>query len=244
MGKDKRSKVPAPPPTTTPVATAATPSWPPFKPSLPIVDLTLESLVKDKVVVLRSFFPRSLCRDYVSFLRELPLITTPGKPKRGDAVRVNDRYQIDDAKFAHRLWTETGLKDALAGKDVAHLWGGDVVGLNPNIRVYRYTAGQFFDAHYDDSNTVALKTETGGSLPARTTWTLLLYLTSSADGCTGGETVFYPHDRRSAKEEIAVTLETGMLLLHKHGHDCMLHEGREVTAGEKWVIRTDLCIKR
>ncbi|KAH6855123.1 hypothetical protein B0I37DRAFT_363990 [Chaetomium sp. MPI-CAGE-AT-0009] len=246
MGKDKRSKAaaPAPVPTSAPAITPTTPSWPPFKPSLPVVDLTLESLVKDKVVVLRSFFPRSLCRDYVSFLRELPLITTPGKPKRGDAVRVNDRYQIDDAKFAHRLWTETGLKEALAGKDVAHLWGGDVVGLNPNIRIYRYSAGQFFDAHYDDSNSVALKTEAGGPLPARTTWTLLLYLTSSADGCIGGETVFYPHDRRSAKEEIAVSLETGMLLLHKHGHDCMLHEGREVTAGEKWVIRTDLCVKR
>ena len=38
----------------------------------------------------------------------------------------------------------------------------------------------------------------------------------------GGETVFYPHDRRSKKEEIAVSLETGMLLLHKHGDDCML----------------------
>jgi hypothetical protein len=22
------------------------------------------------------------------------------------------------------------------------------------------------------------------------------------------------------------------------------HEGREVTAGEKWVLRTDLCVKR
>lgn len=169
MAKDKRFKAAAPPPTTAPDITATTPSWPPFKPSLPVVDLTLDPLVKDKVVVLRSFFPRSLCKDYVSFLKELPLITTPGKPKRGDAVRVNDRYQIDDAKFAHRLWTETGLKEALAGKDVAQLWcvaflpstqnhrtrltrrwatrGGDVVGLNPNIRVYRYTAGQFFDAH-------------------------------------------------------------------------------------------------
>jgi hypothetical protein len=147
MAKDKRSRAAAPPPTTAPDITATTPSWPPFKPSLPVVDLTLDPLVKDKVVVLRSFFPRSLCKDYVSFLKELPLITTPGKPKRGDAVRVNDRYQIDDAKFAHRLWTETGLKEALAGKDVAQLWGGDVVGLNPNIRVYRYTAGQFFDAH-------------------------------------------------------------------------------------------------
>lgn len=24
----------------------------------------------------------------------------------------------------------------------------------------------------------------------------------------------------------------------------MLHEGREVTDGEKWIIRTDVCIKR
>lgn len=38
----------------------------------------------------------------------------------------------------------------------------------------------------------------------------------------GGETVFHPHDRVSPKDEIAVSLETGMLLLHKHGRDCML----------------------
>ncbi|KAK4234104.1 putative prolyl 4-hydroxylase 4 [Achaetomium macrosporum] len=245
MAKDKRSKAPGPPPSATPAkpVTTTPPSWPPFKPSLPVVDLTLESLVEDKVVVLRSFFPRSLCRDYVAFLRALPLTTTPGKPKRGEAVRVNDRFQIDDARFANRLWAETGLKEVLLSEEAAHLWGGEVVGLNPNIRIYRYSPGQFFDAHYDDSNNVTVTTETGSQVSARTTWTLLLYLTSSADGCIGGETVFYPHDRRSAKEEIAVSLETGMLLLHKHGRDCMLHEGREVTAGEKWVIRTDLCIK-
>lgn len=60
------------------------------------------------------------------------------------------------------------------------------------------------------------------SVPVKTTWTLLLYLTSAAEGCIGGETVFYPHDRKSAAEEIAVSLETGMLLLHKHGDDCLL----------------------
>ncbi|AEO65139.1 uncharacterized protein THITE_2111836 [Thermothielavioides terrestris NRRL 8126] len=182
MAKDKRSKAPGPPATASAAPAAVPPSWPPFKPALPVVDLALESLVQDKVVVLRSFFPRSLCKDYVSFLRELPLVTTPGKPKRGEALRVNDRYQIDDARFAHRLWTETGLKEALLSKDVARLWGGEVVGLNPNIRIYRYSPGQFFDAHYDDSNNVTLKPETGPALPARTTWTLLLYLTSSADG--------------------------------------------------------------
>ncbi len=59
-------------------------------------------------------------------------------------------------------------------------------------------------------------------MPARTTWTLLLYLTSASDGCVGGETVFYPHDRPSDAEAISVAPETGMLLLHKHGDDCLL----------------------
>lgn len=70
---------------------------------------------------------------------------------------------------------------------------------------------------------------TSPSIPCRTTWTLLLYLTTSStdgansgSGCAGGETVFFPHDRRSPSEEIAVPPQTGLLLLHKHGDDCML----------------------
>lgn len=69
----------------------------------------------------------------------------------------------------------------------------------------------------DDSKNLTLD-----SVSVKTTWTLLLYLTSGAEGCIGGETVFYPHDRKSAAEEIAVSLTTGMLLLHKHGDDCLL----------------------
>ena len=87
---------------------------------------------------------------------------------------------------------------------------------------------------------------------AKTTWTLLIYLTGTSTGCIGGETVFYP-EFGSAKDfgkgsqqsaPIVVNLEVGMALLHKHGQDCLLHEGREVTQGEKWVIRTDLCVVR
>lgn len=103
-------------------ASAITPAWPPFRPPLPVTDLAAETVVSDKVVVYRSFFPRSLARDYVAFLGGLPLTTTPGKPKRGMALRVNDRFQIDDANFANRLWTETGLREAVAAPDLAHLW--------------------------------------------------------------------------------------------------------------------------
>ena len=77
---------------------------------------------------------------------------------------MNDRFQVDDARFAERLWRETGLSEVVkratehgdeegrvgvgvgvgAGQDI---WGGDVLGLNPNIRIYRYTPGQFFAQH-------------------------------------------------------------------------------------------------
>lgn len=122
--------------------------------------------------------------------------------------------------------------------------GGEPLGLNPRIRIYRYKKGQFFDCHCpstlksvlasyiivlmtldDESNMIELPT-TPKPTPARTTWTLLLYLTSPTEGCLGGETVFYPDDppgkNKVAAEPIVVGLETGMLLLHKHGSDCML----------------------
>jgi hypothetical protein len=118
--------------------------------------------------------------------------------------------------------------------------GGEVIGLNPSIRIYRYTKGQFFDCHCktsshfsfisraltflpdDESNHLAIS-----GTPAKTTWTLLLYLTSPATGCQGGETVFYPDEidipgKNVVEKEIVVGLETGMALLHKHGNDCML----------------------
>jgi hypothetical protein len=90
------------------------------------------------------------------------------------------------------------------------------------------------------------------SLPAKTTWTLLLYLSSPATGCIGGETVFYPEPTTSRKgggksvtpDPVVINLQVGMALLHKHGADCLLHEGKEVQEGEKWVIRTDLCVGR
>ncbi|KAF3002335.1 hypothetical protein E8E14_006394 [Neopestalotiopsis sp. 37M] len=218
------------------------PNWPAFKPPLPVAHLTLEPPVpafEDKILVTRNFFPKSLCRDFVAFLQTLPLTTTPGRPKRGEAVRVNDRFQIEDFNFAQRLWTETGLKDLVQDETLNNLWGGQVVG-------YRYSKGQFFDAHYDDFNDVTLPAtaDRPESLSTRTTWTLLLYLTSAAEGCLGGQTVFYPHDRKVGKEEIVVELETGMMLLHKHGDDCLLHEGREVTEGNKWILRSDLCVRR
>jgi hypothetical protein len=231
------------------------PNWPPLHPLLPSSDLSLTIQTPDQIITIPHLWTSTLCKTYVSFLSTLPLTTTPGHPKKGDALRVNDRFQIEDPAFAEDLWTKTGLRDlvnteegsGMSEEERRELWGGEVVGLNGNIRVYRYTPGQFFDQHYDESNNVTLPSDTSTPIQAKTTWTLLLYLTSPATGCEGGETVFYPEPatrKGPTPEPVVVELDVGMALLHKHGRECMLHEGREVTKGEKWVIRSDLCVKR
>lgn len=143
--KKKMPKTEAPDPPQQ--AARATPNWPAFTPLVPPSDLTLQDVLPGQIVTIPSFWTATLCKNYVSFLRSLPLTTTPGKPKKGDAVRVNDRYQIDDPVFAGRLWGETALKPLVTESTRNELWGGEVIGLNPNIRIYRYSKGQFFDQH-------------------------------------------------------------------------------------------------
>lgn len=133
-----------------PQPNAPLPNWPSLKPLVPATDLALETLLEDQIVVIRNFFTSTLCKTYVSFLSLLPLITTPAQPKEGDAVRVNDRIQFDDPVFAEQLWTSTALKhlvsdaaadisrDGLTSNDSKQRWSGEVCGLNPRIRIYRY----------------------------------------------------------------------------------------------------------
>lgn len=215
------------------------PNWPPFTPLVPADNLSLETLVEDQILLVRNLFTSKLCKDYVSFLSSLTLTTTPGIPKRGEATRVNDRFQIDDPLFAKRLWEQTPLQHLVQTYPDQSAWKGETLGLNPNIRVYRYRPGQFFDQHYDESIKLTFGPQ---RTPARTTWTLLIYLST----CEGGETAFYPEPVRKGDkppDPILVGLETGMALLHNHD-DCMLHEGKEVKSGEKWVLRSDIVVKR
>jgi len=60
--------------------------------------------------------------------------------------------------------------------------------------------------------------------------------------------VFYTEVTKSKKsEEIVASLDKGTALLHRHGNECMLHEGRLVEEDGgvgKWVLRSDLVVKR
>ena len=125
MAPSKKHSTTKPPPSKRPTKSTAEatppPNWPPFKPLLPTSDLSLSTLVDSQIVLIRNFWTSTLCKDYVAFLKTLPLTTTPGKPRKGDALRFNDRFQVNDELFANRLWLETGLKELVCGKE-----GGEV----------------------------------------------------------------------------------------------------------------------
>lgn len=139
---------------------AELPKWPVLQPLVPASDLALETLLEGQIILIRNLFTSTLCKQLVSFLSTLPLQTTPGQPKEGEAVRVNDRAQFDDPVFAEQLWSSTSLRTLVSGLGEAtnvdekaegerrrNLWGGEVLGLNPRIRIYRYREGQFFAQH-------------------------------------------------------------------------------------------------
>ncbi|KAK7343652.1 hypothetical protein VNO77_12562 [Canavalia gladiata] len=166
-------------------------------------------------------------------------------PAKGEAYRDNDRISANDPVLADTVW-ESGLNKLFSDIKIR---GKIAVGLNPNIRLYRYKVGQRFGRHIDES------VDLGDG--KRTYYTLLVYLSgggpgelkskpkndssklsdASFDPLVGGETVFYG-PRNNIVAEVAPT--EGTALLHLHGHKCLLHEARNVLKGVKYVFRSDV----
>lgn len=162
-------------------------------------------------------------------------------PTKGEAYRDNDRISVTDPLLANAIW-ESGLSKLFSDIKIR---GRVAVGLNQNLRFYRYKVGQRFGRHIDES------VDLGEG--KRTHYTLLIYLSggskskakndssnrsnSPSELLVGGETVFY-NSRNGIVAEVAPA--EGMALLHIHGDKCMLHEARNVTKGVKYVFRSDV----
>ncbi|KAG6898252.1 hypothetical protein C0992_002266 [Termitomyces sp. T32_za158] len=185
------------------------------------------------------FFSPAECKAFVKFIDELPLELTPPK-KRGEAERLNYRFSLTSVPFAQRLHAlltphlpsfpyPTSMKRTRKEDDPPRLPHS----FNSNIRMYKYTPEQHFGKHYDDS----VRDPISG---AKSEWTLLIYLTGVEDGVEGGETLFYKDERGKPQEVITAPLTRGTALLHRHGQECMLHEGSKVIKGNKYVLRSDL----
>ncbi|KAI0053987.1 hypothetical protein FA95DRAFT_1507459 [Auriscalpium vulgare] len=193
-------------------------------------------LLEDQILLFDGFFSAKECKDFVQFIDEQPLELTPPK-KRGEADRVNHRISIKSTAFASRLFDVLSPHLPLfpypASKKRPNATARPAHSLNTNIRMYKYTPSQHFGQHYDDS---VRDTETG----ATSEWTLLVYLTGAEDGVKGGETIFYTNEKGKASSAVVAPLTRGTALLHRHGHECLLHEGSKVLGGTKYVLRSDV----
>ena len=148
---------------------------------------------------------------------ETALINRGARQELDTRIRDNDRVIFDDHALAEQLfWPLASVVPAT--------WktGARVVGLNERFRGYRYQPGQRFAPHYDGA--FARDRDEASEI------TVLVYL----NDCTGGETAFLDYD-------LEVKPRPGMALLFQHA---MLHEGRPVSRGLKYVLRTDVMYRR
>eukprot|EP00051_Salpingoeca_urceolata_P012984 m.162406 g.162406 ORF g.162406 m.162406 type:complete len:162 (-) comp17663_c0_seq4:26-511(-) len=147
-------------------------------------------------------------------------------PRKGEAYL--DRFNVSfvDPKFSSIIWDR--LRQHVPTVD-----GREATGLYHKLRFYKYSKGQRFGQHVD---TCVRETE-----PDRVSeYTLLIYLNGQHDALPpveGGETVFYA----TAKKVLTSFAPcAGSALLHAHGRRCLMHEGAEVTKGEKYLFRSDI----
>ena len=134
-----------------------------------------------------------------------------GVQRRDVNTRNNDRLIDDDFDLARRLWSR--VEEFMPRT----LLGRPVLGFNERFRYYRYTPGQRFDWHFDGHFT-----RPNGE---KSFLTFMIYLN---EGYKGGKPTF---------ETVAVAGKLGMALVFEHQ---LLHEGAEVTAGVKYVLRSDV----
>ncbi|MCB9689082.1 MAG: 2OG-Fe(II) oxygenase [Alphaproteobacteria bacterium] len=141
-------------------------------------------------------------------------IMTPRGPRVTPGVRNNERVMFDDVPLAQLVF------ERIREHAPPEVHGMGLIGANERFRCYRYRPGMRFAMHADGAF-------------HRDEWeqswyTLLVYLNHDFEG---GETRFF------VEPEVSIRPYTGMALLFQHP---IVHEGAEVQAGAKYVLRTDL----
>ncbi|KAI0957416.1 hypothetical protein AcW1_005815 [Taiwanofungus camphoratus] len=145
--------------------------------------LNCHALLDDQILLVNGFLDSEECRALVKFVDDQSLELIPPK-KKGEAVRVNYRVSLTSADIAKQLFNLLTPHLPPFPYPLSRRTSGTstrpVHSFNPNIRLYKYTPGQHFGPHYDDSVRDPL---TG----AKSEWTVLLYITGIEDGVKGGE---------------------------------------------------------
>ena len=155
------------------------------------------------------------------------------------SYRNNDRQVLNDPDLAARLLQRLrdvapNDIDSLLPEDISKSW--TLSGINERLRLCRYLPGQQFHLHQDGVH--------HRGADCRSMLTFMIYLTDG-DDFEGGDTSFYAAGPSAGEDEsnpvVRIRPRVGSLILFDHG---IWHAGDEVTAGMKYVLRSDLLFRR
>ncbi len=168
-----------------------------------------------EVFVLHNFWSKLRCEEFIDSIKtknfEKATINTGMGARIVSHIRNNERLMYNDYALADELWNR------LQPYAVTPYGESTAIGLNELMRVYKYNPGEAFKQHRDESY---IRSKREASF-----FTFMVYLN---DEYKGGETVF---------RKASVTPKQGSALIFPHH---LLHEGEEVTEGQKMVLRTDV----
>jgi predicted 2-oxoglutarate/Fe(II)-dependent dioxygenase YbiX len=175
-------------------------------------------LERPLIFELPAVFTAAECADWIARIQsagtELATINTKRGSQVESQIRNNRRVIFDDREWANTLFER--VKDQVPQT----IHDMSVAGVNERLRCYEYQAGHRFAPHSDG----AFIRDEG----ERSWYTYMVYLN---EGFEGGETLFF------VEPEVVIRPQTGAALIFQHP---IIHEGSEVTAGVKYVVRTDL----
>jgi hypothetical protein len=167
--------------------------------------------------IVEGFFTQEECKGFITFSEKEGYSESLIRSKDGEVVnksiRDNDRVIWDNPQCAGHLW------DLVKDMVPSDIDGYEPIGLNDRFRFYRYKDGQQFKPHVDAPYK---KSESELSK-----LTLLIYLNEDFEG--GATTLVLEGEDIKPKE--------GMLFLFEQK---IMHCGRPVTTGTKYVLRTDV----
>ena len=222
--------------------------------------MCIEDLIPNAVFVAQNALTTKECKDWIRYAEVSGWDAVAHPATRWIAHRECSRLQKNDWIMAHRLFTRIQQVVVEATKQLDIFDKSTRVNTyhasktykpitcNPNLRLYKYTKGQWFGKHIDDTNEIEWK---GVDTPypstdvseTQTEITVLFYLSS----CRGGATRFHlPKNTKkkgnkvSNDGSVAFSPTQGAVLLHVHGDRCLEHEAEPVLDGIKYVLRTDI----
>lgn len=172
-----------------------------------------------QIFIVENFLSKEACSRYIELAErqefEEAKININGTQVMHKGVRNNDRVLFFDEDLANDLWHK--VRPFVPEK----FGSSKAIGLNEMFRVYRYEKGQRFKMHRD-----------GSYERNATEFSILSFLIYLNEDFTGGETEF--------RKITTVKPKTGMALVFHHP---LRHEGKEITDGLKYVLRTDIMYK-